>query len=545
MLKMTHFILFLCFFVLLIDRLEGRVGIMSLPFGRRASQSGLTLRGGVSKGDSVKTGNSEDQDLQNRRKEFFVLRENALGGGDDDDDDDRKGVLDQEDSEDEVESASEIEDDSDSDSNTDTSPELDRSPDHEQLKDIWKTFVHPPLKIADLQSVLAAPSAVANHTEEAMYRQLLLQFMDPLAVGGKRVLWLDQETVLRLKGAAILALNPHLLPLNISSATTNDSANAKGILPAKGVRVTIAPAFPSYTSGGPSGPLPLEGTQTVQSALVKALCHSVGSARVSLTRENVNSVRQLAVEQGLSEPISDHHIILALWDALTEAGDKSQTPYTVVLQSEELSAGLSGDPFVARALTSVLQPDRVDDSTSSSRLFFMVLPEQAPLTVGQVPPSLHVPSSPASQQQEQQDGDSPMAQFGSFTPPPPGFIPPQFQSMEYPPQGQPIPMYTVVVQNGSARVIPSGPPHLLPPPPPPEVIQKLVNEAMKKVPEHRKGATFMGSLFAKVPPEEGKKLLDDANSVLEDAKSETKVCFASLFGNSLDLIFAEIKESSR
>eukprot|EP01032_Pedospumella_encystans_P028488 gene28488-32174_t len=42
----------------------------------------------------------------------------------------------------------------------------------------------------------------ANGThKESLYRQVLSQFLDPLASDGKRSLWLDQELVLKLKGS--------------------------------------------------------------------------------------------------------------------------------------------------------------------------------------------------------------------------------------------------------------------------------------------------------------------------------------------------------
>lgn len=51
----------------------------------------------------------------------------------------------------------------------------------------------------------------ANGThKESLYRQVLSQFLDPLASDGKRSLWLDQELVLKLKGSVVFAHHPEL-----------------------------------------------------------------------------------------------------------------------------------------------------------------------------------------------------------------------------------------------------------------------------------------------------------------------------------------------
>mmetsp|Transcript_44052 Transcript_44052/g.76790 ORF Transcript_44052/g.76790 Transcript_44052/m.76790 type:complete len:310 (-) Transcript_44052:3306-4235(-) len=51
----------------------------------------------------------------------------------------------------------------------------------------------------------------ANGThKESLYRQILSQFLDPLASDGKRSLWLDQELVLKLKGSVVFAHHPEL-----------------------------------------------------------------------------------------------------------------------------------------------------------------------------------------------------------------------------------------------------------------------------------------------------------------------------------------------
>jgi len=51
----------------------------------------------------------------------------------------------------------------------------------------------------------------ANGThQESLYRQVLSQFLDPLASDGKRSLWLDQEFALKLKGSVVIAHHPEL-----------------------------------------------------------------------------------------------------------------------------------------------------------------------------------------------------------------------------------------------------------------------------------------------------------------------------------------------
>lgn len=51
----------------------------------------------------------------------------------------------------------------------------------------------------------------ANGThQESLYRQILSQFLDPLASEGKRSLWLDQELALKLKGSVVIAHHPEL-----------------------------------------------------------------------------------------------------------------------------------------------------------------------------------------------------------------------------------------------------------------------------------------------------------------------------------------------
>lgn len=51
----------------------------------------------------------------------------------------------------------------------------------------------------------------ANGThKESLYRQVLSQFLNPLATDGKRSLWLDQELVLKLKGSVVFAHHPEL-----------------------------------------------------------------------------------------------------------------------------------------------------------------------------------------------------------------------------------------------------------------------------------------------------------------------------------------------
>ena len=269
----------------------------------------------------------------------------------------------------------------------------------------------------------------------------MAQFIDPFRSAGKRQ-WLDRDTVVSLKGLAILAHNPDLYKHTVALPKVS-----------RGVRLT-----------SPSGSL------SIQRVVVRALAHSIGSQLVMLDKRTLTGVRRLAQAKGVSRSLlTKTHLMAALLDLAEETED--ERPLIIVVGDKEplptINQGTEGTtPTVPYALSSPACVSTLTDELRrrSSRIFFVFT------SVGEL--SSAPTSQPASTPDRNTAGSPSMPPF-------PGGRPPFFPGMPMPGRA-----FHVIVRNGTATMVPMNPGdgqggNQSPFAPPPEILQRIMQEQQR------------------------------------------------------------------
>eukprot|EP01038_Epipyxis_sp_PR26KG_P008477 gene8477-11459_t len=378
-----------------------------------------------------------------------------------------------------------------------------------ELKVIWKEFILPPMSLEAINKVKAdyqssTPlSSRANGTEEAtLHNHLLVQFMEPVAYSGRRAMWMDQEFSLLLKGMAVLAQHPEMMPSNVSG----------GAKLSKAIRLVA--------SSGKS----LAGTQRIQFLLVKALAASLQSNLVHLNQRTIEAVRERALVKLIPRKLITKSVILSALFELTEEVGSNSHPFLLLLH-DKMSWLVNNQECSELFLEELKSP--------TSRIFVINMEQEAGIKAGLIPPIFSNPNSESTQTSQPVPNGLLNSQFPNGFP----FLPP-------PPPGMVIGRsFQVVVQNGTATMIPL-PPGMIPSPPP-ELIKKFMADQHKHFLEHMqqqgKGDASnnpqAGGLF---PPDMSE---EDLQEYLQDPENQAKIkeMIEAMVGNLAQGVVENIK----
>lgn len=359
------------------------------------------------------------------------------------------------------------------------------------LQALWKDFIHmpSPVDLADLTAEQRLAALRANNTDkDALYRQLVSQFDDPLATGGRRALWLDQEFALNLKGLAVLAVHPHL------TQSFGESISKKL---ARGLK--LLSSSQKAASGGPNG------LYFLHQLVVKALAASLQAHVIHLNHKVIEKVVDLAEQRHVSKrPITKGLVLNALFDMLQHDANPS-----VILLNDNLDWLLNNQAASQAVLAEFRKVE--------SRLLFIAVEPSDDIKAGHTLASIgssvdaNKVETPSEEQQAMQQNNSPQppsSMMSSFFggPPPPGMsmgtgfglpLPP-------PPPGFFAPMtrgFQVVIKNGTVNMIPL-PPNAMPPgsmPFNPEVMKKVMEEHQKRFNVSQPQTNMMNGFLSDMP----------------------------------------------
>jgi hypothetical protein len=170
-----------------------------------------------------------------------------------------------------------------------------------------KSAEHTTSSSASSPSSSSSPSSLSPD-KHSLYKQVLSQFVSPLSSQNKAQ-WLDQDLILHLKGIAVLAQNPQLVPTPMASASSVLSRIIRGVK-----LITNS-----------------QGSGVLQQTISRALATSLNSYTVSLTRDTMDAVRRASLDKGVpNKLVSKSSLLSALFDLIEEQG----VPVMVILEDD-------------------------------------------------------------------------------------------------------------------------------------------------------------------------------------------------------------------
>jgi hypothetical protein len=284
--------------------------------------------------------------------------------------------------------------DNNNDNKKGTEPIDINASDDEKLRALWRRAMEPPPSASGLQDTIkgcvaqGVKGSAKDTSRKAMYYHLLTQLSNPLNVHTKRVMWLDPEFALNLKGMAVMAVQPDkcVVSVNSNSNSGDKESSEENEESKRGGDTHTVTYKPSSSSSSSSlvlqtGPKAIRlsaptGTHYIQVALARSLAHSVNASVITLDSSTLESMRAKATALGVStanvnakkSPLSARNVFAQLFAAAREGGDGNGcSPVVVLLQGRPkwlFESGSRGEE--------VLQLMMEEMKTRDSRVFFVM-----------------------------------------------------------------------------------------------------------------------------------------------------------------------------
>lgn len=338
--------------------------------------------------------------------------------------------------------------------------------DDDKIKSLWLKAMERPPSSTGLKETIKALGK-KNIGRKSMYQHLLAQLSNPLNTHAKRIMWLDPEFSLSVKGLAVMAMQPEK---SVSSYVVNEDG---GITYKSSMLLQTGPR--AIRLSAPTG------THFIQVALAKSLAHSVNASVICLDSQTIEQMKSKASDLSVKrKSLSVKNIFSQLFEAVKGIDE----PVMVMLQGRPkwlFENGHKGDDLLHTVLEEV--------NSRASRMFFVMTQPNNPVRTA-------MESANEAKRAEENSGE--------FTPPAPGYAPPGAASPGAQPQvdgayghGQMTHLVArIIFRNGTAHLgISSGRPlqHPLPPAdnnapenanpyfrmPPPEMMKKILAEQQR------------------------------------------------------------------
>ena len=228
--------------------------------------------------------------------------------------------------------------------------------DDEKIMSLWLKAMERPPTSTDLKETIKTLGK-KNIGRKSMYQQMLAQLSNPLSIHAKRIMWLDPEFALCVKGLAVMALQPEK---SVSSSVVKEDG---GITYKSSMLLQTGPR--AIRLSAPTG------THFIQVALAKSLAHSVNASVICLDSQTIEQMKSKASELNVKKKSLT---IKNIFSQLFEAVKSIDEPVMIMLQGRPkwlFENGHKGDDLLHQVSEEV--------SSRASRMFFVMTQPNNPV----------------------------------------------------------------------------------------------------------------------------------------------------------------------